>query len=273
MSSRDTKISGGILFMWLTLVAFVFFFAPSRWTDKFQLAFAAALRRPLSTARNLSLSARGGNSQANWVSRTKYNMLQNHLANTVAWLHEERQKVERLSGLRNRSAWQGAKFVLADVITCSISDSQARLIINRGQDDGLAIDQYVISEYGIIGTISSIDSGIAGVTLVTDPASKIPVKIDQDSQAAPEDTALIMRGCGRNTATIRLLPTKRQIKVGSVVHARKKPGLLSTPIIVGTVVRRSRDAENPLLWDITVQPACDIEELTTVAVIVMNQRE
>ena len=31
--------------------------------------------------------------------------------------------------------------------------------------------------------------------------------------------------------------------------------------------------ENPLLWDITVKPACDIKTLTDVAVIVMNPRQ
>jgi len=31
-----------------------------------------------------------------------------------------------------------------------------------------------------------------------------------------------------------------------------------------------RNKESPLLWDITVEPVCDIETLSDVAVIVMN---
>ena len=41
-------------------------------------------------------------------------------------------------------------------------------------------------------------------------------------------------------------------------------------MIVGTVARCKSNSENPLLWDITVKPACDIETVTEVAVIVVN---
>jgi hypothetical protein len=44
-------------------------------------------------------------------------------------------------------------------------------------------------------------------------------------------------------------------------------------MIIGKVAECKRDDENPSLWDITVEPACDIERLNDVAVIVMNQQE
>jgi len=39
---------------------------------------------------------------------------------------------------------------------------------------------------------------------------------------------------------------------------------------VGTVTKCDRDSDNPLLWDITVGPACNMEKLNDVAVIIMN---
>jgi hypothetical protein len=41
-------------------------------------------------------------------------------------------------------------------------------------------------------------------------------------------------------------------------------------VITGTVAQCKSNDENPVLWDITVKPACDIEKITDVAVIVMN---
>jgi hypothetical protein len=79
-----------------------------------------------------------------------------------------------------------------------------------------------------------------------------------------------MEGNGNNSANVRLLPAKHKVKLGSVVYAEKKPGYLDTPMIVGTVAQYSRDNENPLLWDILVEPACDIETLHEVVVIIMN---
>ena len=79
-----------------------------------------------------------------------------------------------------------------------------------------------------------------------------------------------MQGSGKNSAKVQLVSTKYKIKAGDVVYAQKKPGFLGTPVIVGTVAQCKVNDENPLLWDIAVQPACDLESLTEVAVIVMN---
>jgi hypothetical protein len=54
---------------------------------------------------------------------------------------------------------------------------------------------------------------------------------------------------------------------------RKKPGFLDASLIIGTVAKCRRDAENPSIWDITVKPACDIEKLQSVTVIIMNPQD
>jgi rod shape-determining protein MreC len=182
----------------------------------------------------------------------------------MAWLRQERRKVETLSGLRDRTVWKGVKFVLADVITASGDGLRSELFINRGRNDGLAAGQFVLANDSIIGTITSVGARTGRVRLITDPASRIAVKI------AEFDTGRVMQGNGDNFAKIQLVPTKHKIETGEVVYAQKKPGFLGTPVIVGTVARRKSNSENPLLWDITVEPACDIETVTEVAVIVVN---
>ncbi len=61
-----------------------------------------------------------------------------------------------------------------------------------------------------------------------------------------------------------------KVKTEDMVFAQERPGVLDTPMIVGTVLQCKIDQKNPLLWDITVQPACDIEKLKKVDVIIMN---
>jgi len=100
--------------------------------------------------------------------------------------------------------------------------------------------------------------------LITDTASQIAVKIEGLSKDR------ILQGNGIDSARVKLLPTKYSVEIGEVVYARKKPGFLSTPVILGTVAQCESNKDNPLLWDITVKPACDIETLTDVSVIVMN---
>lgn len=214
----------------------------------------------LSTSR---LTASRQQPTTEFVSRSKYNKLQNHLANVTEWLAQERQKVEKLSGMRDRPVWKGVNFVLADVITAS-DRTQNWLIINRGKNDGLAKGQFVLGSYSIIGTISDVDSRMARVKLVTDPTSKIEIRM------AESNIKRIMQGAGNNSAKIWLLSKEHRVKTGDRVFARKTPGLLDGALIIGKVTGCKTDEENPLLWDITVEPSCNAEALENVAVIIMN---
>ena len=255
-----------MLFTYLLLAGFIFLFAPQNLTNKFQLAFARIFRWPLSIGRGISLSARTQQAAGDLVDRREYNKLQNHLANiTQQWL-QERQKAEKLSGLRSRLPLEGAKLVSADVITGSVNGPQNGLIINRGQKDGLARGQFVLGDNSIIGNISDVSSHTARVKLATDSSSNIAVRI------AKLDIDRLMEGSGNNSAKIRLLSIKHKVRTGDNVYACKKPGLLDTPMIIATVAQCRRDGQNPSLWDITVKPACDIEKLNEVAVIIMNPK-
>jgi len=266
MAKKQVRVSERMLLTWFMLAGFILLFAPQSLTNKFQFAFARIFRRPLSIGRSFTLSAHTHQPLTDVVNRREYNRLRNQLANTTEWLAQERQKVERLSGIRNRAVWKGVNFVLADVITAS-DRLHSRLIINRGENDGLANGQFVLGNYSIIGTISDVDSRTAQVRLVTDPTAKTAIKIVE------LNVTTIMQGNGNNSAKVQLLSRKHKIKIGNVVFAQKKPGFLGTPMIIGTVTQYKTDDENPLLWDITVKPACDIERLNNVAVIVMNPQK
>ena len=267
MATKRTKNSGHMLLTWFILGGLALLFAPQSLTARFQLAFAYIFRRPLSIGRDVAIAVREPFSEKEPVSRDQYDRLRNHLSNTAQWLHHERQKVQTLSGLRDRTVWEGVNFVLADVITASIRGSHNRLIINRGSDDGLAKGQFVLGDYSVIGTLAEVYSRTAQVMLVTDLESRLPIGI------AESETPTIMQGHGDNSAKVALLPTRHTVKVGDVIYVQKKPGFLDIPMVVGVVSECQPDGENPLLWDIVVKPACDIDRLKDVTVIVANPRE
>ena len=265
MARKRNKVSKRMLVTWSMLAGFIFLLAPQNLTNKFQFAFAHIFRWPLSIGRNISLSAHTQQAIADVVSRREYNKLQNHLSNVTEEFLAKHKKLETLSGLRNRLyALEGAKLMLADVITASIDGSHGELIINRGLDDGLVEGQFVLGDNSIIGNISDVSPRTATVRMLTDPASKIPAKI--------RELKTIIQGSGNNSAKVQMLSIKHKVEVGDEVYARKKPGFLNVAMKIGTVIRCKRDEGNPLLWDITVKPACDVEKLSDVAVIIMNPR-
>jgi rod shape-determining protein MreC len=264
---RLGSVSRGMVFTWFTLAALILVVAPQEVTNKFQFAFARIFRWPLSISRNISLSARTQQSLTEVVSRREHSQLQNHLANVTEELLQKHRKVEELSGLRDRLyALQGAKLMLADVITGSI-DGDNKLIINRGENDGLALEQFVLGDNSIIGTISEVSARTAKVKLITDPSSSIAAKI------VGLDVETVIQGDGKDLVKVQLLSIKHKVQTGDDVYACKKPGLLDTAIKIGTVTGCKRDDGNPLLWDVTVKPACDIKNLSEVAVVIMNPQQ
>ncbi len=244
-----------MLFTWFTLAGFIFLFSPGNLTNKFQFAFHRIFRWPLSIGRNISLSAGTRQPLGDVVNES----FQNHLANVTQQRNDAQQIVQKLSKMRNMPAWERMGFVLADVITVSIDELRSELIINRGQDDGLAKGQFVLADNSVIGTIADVDARTARVKLFTDPTSNIAVRIGNSNW--------LMQGIGDNLAKVSMV--KHKIKVGSEIMAGKTPGFLDIPMIIGKVARCEHNAE-PLLWDITVEPVCDIQKAENVVVIVMN---
>jgi len=266
MARKRIKVSKRMLFAWFMLGGLIFLFVPQSLTNKFQFAFARTFSWPLGIGRSITLTARTPAS-TELVSRREYDRLQNHLANVIQQRDQAYQQIKKLSGLSSRFPFEGAKWVLADIITGSTDESRNEFIIDRGAEDGLAKEQFVLGDNSIIGTISDASARRAKVRLFTDPASNIAVKI------AGLDVSRLMQGTGDNSAKIRLLQVMHKVKTGDTVYACKKPGFLDAPMIVGKVAQCKTDDENPSLLDITVKPVCDIEMLNDVAIIVMDPRQ
>ncbi len=257
-----------MLITWFMLGGFIFLFTPQSWTNKFQFTFARIFSWPLNISRSLSLSARAKQLPMDVVSRIEYDRLQNHLSNVMEELNQEHQKLKTIAGLRDRfPALEGAKCVLADVITDTVSGLRSELIINRGSDDGLAKGQFVLGDNSVIGTISGVSARTAQVKLITDPTSNMAVNVPG------LDISRVMKGAGGEIAKIQMLSIQHKVKTGENVYACKKPGFLDTPVVVGKIEKCTRDDENPSLWNVMVRPACDITKLNNVVVVIMNPQQ
>jgi rod shape-determining protein MreC len=266
MARKQTKVSRRMLFTWFMLTGIIFLFAPQNLTDKFQLAFVHVFRWPLSIGGNLALTARTQQPIAGTVGRNEIKN-RNYLATLEETLDREREKFKKLYGLYNTYVWEGTNFALADVITATVEGTRNELTIACRKTNGLAKGQFVLGDNSIIGTVSDVSSSTASVKLFTDPTSRIAVKIGK------LDIKKWMQGNGNNTAKIPLVSIEHQIKKGDNVFARKNAGFLDAPVIVGRVAQLKRDDKDPLFWDITVEPACDIEQLEDVAIIIMNPQK
>ena len=261
MARMRKKISRGMLFTWFLLAGLIVLFAPQSITNKFQLSFARVFQVPLSVGRGLTLSARAPTPQPQNVRYRKY---ENHIHNLTEQLRQERQKFEQLSGIVDRLPFEGAKLVPANVFVNKMG-LRGKLVINRGKNEGLEQDQFVLGSNSIIGRISSVDDHTAKVRFITDPESKLAVSIGGSSIGA------VMQGSGTNLSKIRNLQVEKHlVKADDLVFVQAKTGFLPTAMIAGQITKCVIDPMSPYCWDITVEPVCDVESLQIVHVIIMN---
>lgn len=253
-----------MLFTWFMLGGLILLFSPRAVTSSLQFAFARFFHWPLNIGKNMPLSTKTEVAVQDNFTRKEI-QYQNYIANLEEELYQKNQMVQQLAGIRTRlHGLEGAKLVPADIITASVDGQRNELIINRGSDDGLAKDLFVIGDNSAIGTITDLAARTAKVQLFSDVSSTVPVNIQG------LEINMLMQGGGGDTAKIKLVPVKHKIKVGDKVMVRRKPGYLEISMIGGTVQQCKRDDKNPGIWDITVKPVCDIAKLNNVAVIVAN---
>jgi rod shape-determining protein MreC len=185
---------------------------------------------------------------------------QNHIANLQAQLDSQIQENARLRSFLKEHPLLNAKFIYCDILQTTSSE----LTINCGSSQGLSQGQFVLGDNSIIGAIAQVWSQSAKVTLITSPSSRIVAKIgDKDA---------IIQGSRTNEIKAPLLVRKSyDIKAGDPVYCQPRSGFLTTQIIIGKVRECKTDPANPLLWDVTIAPACDIKSLSSVDVIVLNK--
>jgi len=258
-----------MLFTWCMLSGLILLFAPQELTGKIQLGFESIFRWPLSLGGDLALTARTEQTFGDMVPRREVNKLQIHISNLEARLTQQQEDFSKLSALYERyDVWEGADFAFAEVITPNVKGTRNELTIKYPGNARVVKDQFVLGDNSVIGTISDASAGTAHVRLFTDPKSAIRAK------TGDLDVPMVLRGDGDNAARISLVSTEHKVKVGDTVFASGAgTAFLNTPMTIGKVARCVQNRKNPLVWDITVTPACDIEKLEDVTVIIMNPQQ
>ncbi len=264
--SRLDAISKRMLFTWCMLGSLIIFYLPDKTASQFQLTFASVFRWPLKIGKNYSLSMPVKQSFESRLSNNEIT-LKNQVVDLQKALQEAYKKMELISGLREYLPLERAKLRLAGVTTTTISSNRSNLIIDQGSDDQVAANQYVFAQNSVIGTISEVANNSARVKLFTDPDSKIGVKIGN------LDAKRTMVGAGNKSAKVLDMQITHKVKAGDNVYAVEKAGFLDTPMIVGTVAKCQRSDKEPTVLDITVQPACDIEKIENVIVLIPNPKK
>jgi rod shape-determining protein MreC len=191
--------------------------------------------------------------------------LQNEVANLQAQVIQLQQQVGETQVLAALVDFSRARPEIevkaAAVIGRDPSPFLHYVIINRGSNDGILRGMPVVTDQGLAGRVDAVIADAARVQLITDPASKVNVRL----QNAEEEGSLV--GSVTGDVILELIPQDANVETGDLVLTSGLGGGYPPDLIVGQIVNiRSRDFD--LFQRATVQPVVDFNRLQIVLVIV-----
>ncbi len=171
-------------------------------------------------------------------------------------------------GLDNSHGINSFKPVTSQVISRDPTLWYATVEIDKGSDDGVALNDPVIGDGALIGKISAIDPTVSIVTLITDHDSAVTAQV-QDSYG---DTGVLVPAVGNpNQLILQYLPRHAPISYGQqVVTAGFKSGPLESLFPAGIPIGQVSNADQNTLinnGEVTVTPAADMRHVDVVQVL------
>jgi rod shape-determining protein MreC len=151
-------------------------------------------------------------------------------------------------------------YIGASVIGRDPSPFLNYIIINRGSDDGLRRGMPVVTQNGLAGRVVQVTASGARVSLITDPTTRINVRIE------PSRSAAVLTGSVTGDINLEQIPQDADVNPGNLILTSGLGGSYPQNIIVGQVTS-VRSRENALFQSASVQPVTDFEDLSIVLVI------
>jgi rod shape-determining protein MreC len=179
--------------------------------------------------------------------------------------------IEQLKGLASIATEEtfprGTDPVTARVIARSPTVWYSSIQINKGSDDGIEVDDPVITGDGLAGKVTSMSSGTARVTLITDGSSAVSAQVMPDGANGivkpevgdPDDLLLDYIDKNRNV-------TEGTTLVTSGFRSSKLDSLFPRGIPIGKVTRVEPD-ELELYQRVHIKPFADLRRMDYVQVL------
>ena len=152
------------------------------------------------------------------------------------------------------------ELLAAEVIGYDPSNLLHYIVIDRGNQDGIASGMPVVTARGLVGKIAAVYPHSARVMLLTDPASSLSALI-QSSRATG-----IVQGQGRLGLAMRYVEQSEQVEAGDIVLSSGLGGNLPKRLVIGKVTHVTHE-QVQMFQEVQVQSAVQFDRLEMVLVI------
>ncbi|HAY26137.1 MAG TPA: rod shape-determining protein MreC, partial [Candidatus Accumulibacter sp.] len=175
-------------------------------------------------------------------------------------LEVENERLRKLLGVRER---QHASGQVAQILYAARDPYTRRIVIDKGQQDGVVAGLPVIDDAGVVGQVTRIFPFVAEVTLITDKEQAVPVQIVRTGQRS------VVFGLGNGQLELRFLPANADVQNGDTLVTSGLDGIFLPGFPVARVVHVERDTSYSFAR-IFCMPLAGVENFSEV--MVLDQR-
>ena len=175
---------------------------------------------------------------------------------------QENAQLRKFLELKNEN--QDFKPVAAAVVGRDPSSLFGQFTIDQGTRSGVALNDPVVTEAGLVGWVSATSSSYSRVTTILSPDTKVSAmdKVTRETGVVGSDIASSDAG----TVKLMYLSNGTRAAAGDVVVTNGIGGVYPRNLIVGTVKAVKRSTADVSLYAV-VTPAVDVKEVRDVMVI------
>ncbi len=179
-------------------------------------------------------------------------------------LQEENRLLREMLGLKE----ENESFVFSDpcdVVARNANDMYGGFTINRGSNDGLSLNDPIITSIGLIGRVTEIAPSYAKVSTILSPQVTVGVLSVRSKATGVLENDLV--SAEKGLCLISNILKDADIKEGDVVVTSGNSGLFPEGIVVGTVTE-VYDDPNGLSKHALIKPSVDCFDVTSVFAVV-----
>lgn len=173
-------------------------------------------------------------------------------------LEVENNRLRSMLGAAERVA---NKALAAELIEVSTEPFSRRLLISRGENDGVFVGQPVIDAHGIIGQVTKVAPHISTVTLITDPSHAIPVLNNRSGLRA-----MVFGSGDQDAVAVPYLSGVADIKEGDLLVTSGMGGIFPAGYPVAVVSSVQNDPSESFL-QVRARPAAQLNHGKQVLLI------
>lgn len=174
----------------------------------------------------------------------------------------ENQRLRELLSLKESGAW--GETVGCDIIAKDPGNWFNIFTIDKGKNDGISVNDVVVTAKGLVGRISEIGPNTAKVVSIIDANSSVGALVTrtQDIAIADGELALGEEGLCR----LNYVTSGAKLVVGDTIETSGLGGIYPKGILIGSV-SEALDSVSGISGYAIIKPAVDFERIREVLVI------